>query len=340
MRITAITLEQLEEIWRDYGHFWLAAGPFMTPAWLRAWWSAFGADDEPLLLLVERDGEVLGVAPLQVDGQSARLIGSDDVCDHLDFLVRGEHAENFYTEVLAYLEHYGITELFLQPVRLSSSVLEHLIPTARKSGRAVEVALNNVYLDMALPTSWQEYLGTLTKKQRHEVRRKFRRFTEAGELGVRTIREPRETLAAMETFFQLFRLSRADKDDFMVAGRQRFFQELAKNLATSGMLELQELSLDGKPMAMVFCFDHGSTTYLYNNGFDLAYRSISPGIVSKAMAIRKSIQRGMSFFNFLNGDERYKYQLGGSEQSLFSCRVALKKPLKSYKEVSGMMIKI
>lgn len=323
VQVDEISLRQFGQIWQDYGHHWQGAGPFMTPAWLQAWSDCLGRQDNLVLLQVESDLEIIGIAPLLVKDQTVRLIGSEDVCDHLDFLVTPEQADTFYRAILGYLGNAEIKELVLQPVLPSSSVLENLVPYARSNGYEVEITRNNVYLNMNLPTNWQTYLAGLDKKQRHEVRRKFRRFLEAGKIRTRNITEPAETLAAMDTFFYLFRLSRTDKDNFMVAKRQHFFQELATNLAKSGMLDLLEVSIDGEPMAMSFCFDYGSTTYLYNNGFNPAYRSVSPGIVSKVMSIRRSIEKGKEFFNFLNGDERYKYQLGGSEESLFACRITL-----------------
>ncbi len=323
VQIHEISLRQLEKIWPDHGQLWQGAGPFVTPAWLQAWSHCLKGLDDLVLLQVESDLEILGIAPLRVNNGTARLIGSEDVCDYLDFLVTPGHADSFYRGILGYLGSNGVAELILQPVLPSSSVLEHLVPYARSNGCSVEITPNNVCLNMALPTGWQAYLAGLNKKQRHEVRRKFRRFSEAGEISTRNITEPVETLAAMETFFYLFRLSRTDKNNFMVPRRQHFFQVLATNLAKSGMLDLLEISIDAEPAAMVFCFDYGSTTFLYNNGFNPAHRSISPGIVSKVMAIRRSIEEGKEYFNFLNGAERYKYQLGGSEESLFTCRISL-----------------
>lgn len=324
VRINEISLKQLEEVWRKCGHHWLDAGPFVTPAWMKAWWQCLGGEDELLLLQVEKDREVLGIAPLLVRDQTARLIGSEDVCDYLDFLVTAGQTESFYRGLFAHLESIGIGDLLLQPVHSSSSVMKHLVPYARSINCEVEITPNNVCLNMTLPANWQKYLAGLNKKQRHEIRRKFRRFSEAGEMQTRNITDPSEVPEAIETFFQLFRQSHTDKDDFMVADRQQFFNELALNLAEWGMLDILQVSIDAVPAAMVFCFNYGSTTYLYNNGFNPDFRSVSPGIVSKVTAIRKSIEEGRDFFNFLNGNERYKYQLGGSEESLFTCRIRLK----------------
>ena len=68
-------------------------------------------------------------------------------------------------------------------------------------------------------------------------------------------------------------------------------------------------------------FDHDGVAYLYNSALDPAYRSLSVGVISKVLHIKDSIERGMRRFDFLKGDERYKYHLGGQEVQLRRCRI-------------------
>ena len=178
-----------------------------------------------------------------------------------------------------------------------------------------------ISLEMDLPESWEAYLDALAGKQRHEVRRKLRRVAEAGDLTLRTVRTPAETDAAMDDFLHLFRRSRPDKLRFMTPGREAFFRSLAAGLARAGMLNLTVLEIDHRPAASTLCVDLGRTTYLYNNGFDPAFRGVSIGIVSKLMTIRASIESGRGVYDFLSGTERYKYQLGGKEVLLSRCVV-------------------
>jgi hypothetical protein len=52
----------------------------------------------------------------------------------------------------------------------------------------------------------------------------------------------------------------------------------------------------------------------------LNIRKVSAGFVSKLMTIRQSIEEGMQYYDFLGGDEHYKFQLGGVEEKLASVR--------------------
>lgn len=109
----------------------------------------------------------------------------------------------------------------------------------------------------------------------------------------------------------------------MTAEREFFFRELARQLASSAMLSILEIQINNTAAAMVFCVNYGPTTYLYNNGFNPEYSSVSVGVISKLMTIRQSIERGMQYYDFLSGNEHYKFQLGGIEETLFSCSIRM-----------------
>jgi CelD/BcsL family acetyltransferase involved in cellulose biosynthesis len=321
--VTNITLGEYRRLWQQHYQLWQENGPFVSPAWLSAWWQCFGGDAELLMLMVNDNGRLLGVAPLMVEGRTARLIGSEDVSDYLDFLVLEGGEQQFYAILVSHLQLLGIKQLRAIPVRPESSVLKALVPWARKSGYAVGLEDRSMSVQMPLPAHWDEYLAKLSKKQRHEAKRKMRRLAEAGEVTTRRITRPQEVEVAMTHFFHWFRLSREDKEIYMTPGRERFFVTLAGQLAEAGMLNMLALEIDGAVEAMVFCIELGSTTYLYNNGFNPQFRSASIGIVSKLMTIRDSIAAGRNCYDFLNGAEEYKYQLGGREIALSACTIDL-----------------
>ena len=61
--------------------------------------------------------------------------------------------------------------------------------------------------------------------------------------------------------------------------------------------------------------EHG-TCYFYNAGMDPAARDLSPGIVGTAAYLRDRIDRGDRRFDFLRGDEAYKYGWGARDTRL------------------------
>jgi CelD/BcsL family acetyltransferase involved in cellulose biosynthesis len=262
---------------------------------------------------------VAGVAPLMRRGDEARLIGTADVCDHLDVVVAPHHGDSFGRQLLDALARGGIRRLTLTPVRGDSAVITHLLPAAERWGARISNVPEATLFAMPLPDSWQAYLQGLRGKERHEIRRKLRRLDAAGRVALRCIQNAPEVPGAMETFLTLFRANRSDKAAFMSGAMPAFFRDLARNLAAAGLLRLYFLDLDGRAVAATFCIAHRSTVYLYNNGYDAAFRSLSVGLLSKVLTIQKSIAQGWQVYDFLKGEEVYKRRLGARPVSLHHC---------------------
>ncbi len=272
-----------------------------------------------------RQGEkITGIAPLMVRDRRASFIGSIDVCDYLDFVVVPEKEEDFFSVLLDDLRQKGINHLDLRPLRPDSTVLTHLVGIAQNQGYKVLCQPEDVSVELDLPATWEEYLGILTTKQRHEVRRKLRRLSEAGKVDYHLIVDSTAVNNAMDTFLKMFAASRQDKATFLTARMESFFRSLADKMAKAGLLRLGILELDTMPTAMVTCFDYNDCMYLYNSAYDPQFNHLSAGLLCKVLCIKECIQEGKKRFDFLKGSETYKYHLGGREVPLYSCQIAIK----------------
>jgi CelD/BcsL family acetyltransferase involved in cellulose biosynthesis len=321
-----VTLESFENL----TSYWLASpNPsmwnclFVLPPWLEVWWHEFGCEAELYLGAVRHEGTIIGIAPLLIKGSEASFIGSTDVCDYLDFIVVPGREVDFLNILLDDLGRRGILRLNLRPLRRNSIVLTHLIGIARDRNCEVSCKVEDISLELDLPPTWQEYLEKLTQKQRHEVRRKLRRFSEAGDVNYLIAEDSKSTSQFMALFLKFFRESRQDKAIFLTARMESFFMSMAKAMGQAGLLRLGILELNAAPMAAVMCFDYNGTVFLYNNGYDPQYSSLSPGVISKVLSIKDSIERGRRIFDFLKGAEEYKHRLGGEEIPLYGCQISL-----------------
>ena len=297
---------------------------FVFPGWSQVWWQVFGSGAELYLRTVRQKDKIIGIASLLVREKTASIIGSADVCDYLDFVVAPGMERDFFNVLLDDLGQKGINHLDLRSLRPNSTVLTDLVGIAKERRYDIRCQLENVSLELDLPASWDEYLATLTAKQRHEVRRKLRRLWETGNVDYRIANDSAAVQDVMDTFLELFSKSREDKATFMTAQVELFFRSLADTMTRAGVLRLGILELDAKPTAMVMCFDYNDCVYLYNSGYDPQYSSLSVGLLSKVLCIKDSIQRGRKRFDFMKGGELYKYHLGGREIPLHSCQIVFK----------------
>ncbi|MCJ7510397.1 MAG: GNAT family N-acetyltransferase [Dehalococcoidia bacterium] len=322
----SVTLESFDGLvssWPDLRRRLRWDSVFVLPQWLRVWWQEFGAGVEPYLCAVRQGEAVVGIAPLLVKGEEASFIGSADVCDYLDFVVAPGRAQDFFDILLENLRQKGIGRLDLCCLRPDSTTATDLVGLAESRGYGVSCEQKDVSFELDLPATWDEYLGMLSTKQRHEVRRKLRKLHQAGDVSYRLVDGGDALPDIMDVFLKMLRESRECKAAFMTARMESFFVSLAETMAEAGLLKFGILEFNAAPVAAVMCFDYEGTVYLYNSGYDPQYSSLSVGLLSKVLCIKDSIERGKKRFDFLKGHEAYKYRLGGREVPIYNCQIVL-----------------
>ncbi len=322
--VTEESFASLSSYWTDSRHNLNWGSIFVLPSWLQVWWQAFGSGAELYLRAVRQREKTIGIAPLLVKEKTASIVGSADVCDYLDFVVTPGMERDFFSVLLDDLRRESINQLDLRPLRPDSTVLTDLIGIAKERKYEVLCHEEGVSVELDLPSTWDEYLAALTKKQRHEVRRKLRRLWEADNVDYRCLKVSQEAGDFMNTFLKLFSLSRQEKANFMTTQMESFFRSLAEAMAEIGLLRFGILELDALPAAMIMGFDYNDAMYLYNSAYDPKYSYLSVGLLSKVLCIKESIQRSRKKWDFLKGGEPYKYHIGGREIPLYSCHIIIK----------------
>jgi CelD/BcsL family acetyltransferase involved in cellulose biosynthesis len=297
--------------------------PFVHPAFQRAWADAFlAALGSPRSHLWSvREGErLIGVAPLVQDDGRLALSGDPSVCDYADVVCTPGYEEAFLAEVLSNaplacrtVDFWGLRE--------DSPTLGALEAAASEAGFEIARELEAVAPVVDLPASGEEYLAGLSKKDRHELRRKIRRF---GALGggtrVRAVTGGPELMQGAAVLRELMAMSRQDKLEFLRRPQmETFFARVVEELGAAGLIRLYLLDLDEAPVAAVLCFVIGNRLYMYNSGYDPSLAPYSVGLVSKAAVIQDAIAQGYDCVDFLRGDESYKYDLGGRDQRIYRC---------------------
>ena len=321
--VTLESFDNLTSYWLESRSLSMWGCIFALPSWLEVWWHEFGFGAELYLGAVRQGGTPIGIAPLLLRGAEACFIGSTDVCDYLDFIIVPGREVDFFNILLNDLRARGISRLNLRLLRPDSTVLSHLVEIARDRKYEVSCKVEDISLELDLPSTWEGYLSTLTQKQRHEVRRKLRRFWEAGDMNYRIIERSESASESIPIFLRFFRESNQDKAIFLTTRMESFFTSLIGSMAQAGLLRFGVLELNASPVAAVMCFDYNNTVFLYNNGYDPQYSPLSVGLISKVLCIKDSIERGRDKFDFLKGAEEYKHRLGGKEVNLYGCQISL-----------------
>jgi len=317
------TLESFDSIYSDWKKLQdesPAGSFFSSPEWSKTWWQQFGSGAELYLGAVRQEGKTIGIAPLRANGNVASFIGSSNVCDYLDFVIKPGNDESFFHELLDNLKARGILRLDMAPLRPDSTVIKSLVKIAPRQAWQISCSHDDVSVELDLPATWEDYLQLLSGKQRHELKRKLRRLDEEGELNYRHSTDANRD--DIDIFLRLFQDSRQDKAAFLTPQMESFLRAAANAMAEQDLLRLNILEVDKKPVAATMCFDYKDTVYLYNSGYEPDYGWLSVGVISKALCIKDSIERNKKRFDFLKGGEAYKYHLGGRELPLYKCSLS------------------
>jgi CelD/BcsL family acetyltransferase involved in cellulose biosynthesis len=290
---------------------------FVTPWWQRVWWRHFGAGSELRLLSLHDNGTTLGIAPLMLREGVLSFLGGTDLFDYHDFLVPQGGEASFYGALFDYLSIMDWHTIDLTSLPQESPSLQCIPALAEKMGYSVEVRDEDVAPIASLPPTWEEYLESLSKKDRHELRRKFRRLETAGAICQYVCDSPQTHPDCMRDFIRLHRASSPEKAEYMTPQREGFFIDAAVELGARGQFKLAFLELDGVRVASCISFDYLDSYLLYNSGYDPRYSRLSVGFVNKALAIKDAIEAGKRTFDFLRGAERYKYDLGAKDHAVY-----------------------
>ena len=307
---------------------------FLTHEWQSVWWQALGNGELWILAFYRGESgeegadasELVGIAPFFLQEhkrgkwagkRSLQLVGCVEVSDFLDILIATGWERPVYDCLLAWLQSEEAPAWdYLDLCNLPEESLSYrALPSIfTRAGLRVEVSQEDVAPHVHLPARYENYLLQIDKKQRHEIRRKQRRAERELEVDFRLIESMDALQEAMDAFLRLQRMSRPDKETFMTPQMERFFRVMAGRMWEAGHLHLSFLSLNGEKAAALLAFEYKKQLLLYNSGYDTErWAGYSPGWILLGYVIQHAIARGIEVFDFLQGDEEYKYRFGGHD---------------------------
>jgi CelD/BcsL family acetyltransferase involved in cellulose biosynthesis len=298
--------------------------PFLSWTWQTEWQHAFAADRRLEIRTVEDgDGALVGALPLfEAEPGLLRIIGGADVSDYLDVLAVAGREEDVWTALLQ--GRAAEPEAWqLHAVPASSPTVTALPGLASACGLRAVATVEERCPVLDLPASWDDYLAALPSKHRHELQRKTRRLRrEAGDARVSVARRREEIETRFGDFLDLHRRSRVGKERFMDARMEKFFRRVMGELADVGGAALWFLDVPSGPAAGFVVLEWERTVGLYNSGFHPDRAALAPGLVLLVHLIEDAILRGKKRFDFLRGEERYKYEFGPTPEEVFGVRIA------------------
>ncbi|MCB9802374.1 MAG: GNAT family N-acetyltransferase [Pseudomonadales bacterium] len=328
------TLLQLHREWNELLLNTWYSTIFQTPEFYTAWWDVYGKGNALYIISVWDETTLVGLAPLYQNEEGAlNFLGDRDITDYQDIIAHHNYQEAVFDAVFSYLaEHHKGVALNLFSLLEHAPLLTYLEKSSLNWSATPQPAFSEkesqsyhqVYSSIKLPNTWEKYLESLERKQRHEVRRKYKKLRQNLEHSFEVITATQDNPQAVAEFITLHKLSAPYKAEFWDAEKTALFQKLLQTAGEAGYLKLFFLKVEGQPVASMLIFDVRSEYQLYNSGYNSQlYREYSTGQVLTSYTIRHAIEQGKRSYSFLRGNEEYKFRLGAVSQDLLDVTVAL-----------------
>lgn len=311
--------------------------PFLRYEYLKTWWETRGGGEWPaearLSIITAREGaRLVGIAPLFASDWEGKpsllLLGSIEISDYLDLIVRPADLTGFTRSLTAFLcggdnglPHWERLDLY--NVLETSAALPALQSAAQENGLGYTSEPFRPSLTIDLPGDWETYLAGIDKKQRHEIRRKMRRAQAAEQpLTWYVSEDPDKIDGDIEAFIGLMELDE-EKAKFLTPAMRENFRKTTRCAFDEGCLLLAFLEHDGKKIAAYLSFDYLDQLWVYNSGMNFAYNEYSPGWVLLGELLKWANENGRKKFDFMRGDEDYKFRFGARKRDVM--RVTLER---------------
>jgi CelD/BcsL family acetyltransferase involved in cellulose biosynthesis len=308
--------------------------PFLRHEYLTSWWNTLGGgewESGELCVLTARDkkNDLIGIAPLfsttNLDGKPALMfLGSIEISDYLDFIVKPGILPEFTDAMLEYLtgsevddwevlDLYNFTDDSPSLPALKESALKHGLTFKQENLQPAPV--------VQLAATWDEYLAGIAKKQRHEIRRKIRR-AEGNLVPVNwyIVKDEDSLDTEIEDFLKLMAYDH-HKEEFLTEVMRSQMRASVHAAFRAGWLQLSFLTVGDEKAAAYLNFDYANQIWVYNSGINFNYSNLSPGWVLLGYLIQWAIENGRETFDFMRGDETYKYRFGGEDKFVIRAQV-------------------
>jgi len=182
--ITSEAFETLEAEWAALHARVPAATPFLHPAWHAVWLRHFGGDSAAVFLSIRREEELIGVAALDMDREMARELGDHNVRDYAGPLALAGEEAAVAAGILEWLRE-DLTSAATFWGLPADAPMTAAIEQAALLGWAVERRHEAVCPGVALDGDFEAYVAGLSKKDRHELRRRCATSKRPGQRGSR-----------------------------------------------------------------------------------------------------------------------------------------------------------
>ena len=171
---------------------------------------------------------------------------------------------------------------------------------------------------LALPDSWDEYVKSLGKNMREQIKRYPKRLEKEFTVEYSMSQTAAETSVALSDLIRLHTKrwrARGQTGVLVLPRRQQFQRALCEDLRQQNQLRLWTATVNGEAACVLLSYFYDGRYSFFIGGFEPDLMRWSVGTCLFAQVLRHAIEvDGAREFDFLKGREEYKYRLGAQDR--------------------------
>lgn len=307
---------------------------FLTWEWLYTWWKCLAGPRRLLILAIHRQNALVGIAPFAVrSAEPARVLpfraveflGVGSVgSDYLDLILRKGEEDRICAGLADYMADWHLM-LDMRRVAIGTANVERLARELAGRGWTTIVSDDDICLYLPLSgTSWETCFAGLSREFRRSLRRGRRNAESAYAVTYRSVSREEDRAATLQAFIRLHNKRWKGRDGTQALPDNSiiwFHEQWSRIALERGWLRLSTLFFDQTPVAGTYGFAYGGKFYFYLSGFDPAYAAYGAGRMCMEVDLREAFREGLKEYDFLHGDENYKYHWARDFRALGRYRV-------------------
>jgi tetratricopeptide (TPR) repeat protein len=335
------SLAKLEDNWNAVYDDDPEAQIFLSWKWLNGWLACIPG---PWFILAAKPGEAADLPyvaffPLRLQTtiensdvvHDMRMAGNFGA-DYTGIICRPDAAHRVIPAFARTIRHMNWARLNLDNLRMSERRARLLLACFPKAGfrytegttvNKVDGIDNSLCPYVTLPGEWNGYLDTLSPNTRQKIRRLLKQVDAAGEhrISVSTAETFERDLKTLLRFWEAkWRPRKGNRTDGLVRSNATMLTRSFQ----SGLVYLPTFWHGERPVAaLATLVDPRKRTFsFYMTGRDETFEGPPAGMILHAYSIRAAIERGFVEYDFLRGNEPYKYSFGCAERKIHSIVLA------------------
>jgi CelD/BcsL family acetyltransferase involved in cellulose biosynthesis len=292
--------------------------PFVSHAWLSAWWESFGQDKTLQIFVVKSGTEWIGAAPMMISnskmyGLAVRRLDSiyNYHTPRSEFPVKPERRDEVFKLLWKVMSDPSADwdAVVLHQLVAASPTLSSFEKFARNDGWRTGRWTAPASPFIALGCTYETLLGRLSSNMRNNLRKRYMKLSEVGPVDIEIVDSASAVPSAMAEGLRIEAAAwKGQAGTAMMCDPdvQQFYTRLAVNAAQDGLLKLVFLRVNGKRIAFNYVLDQHGVLFGLKIGYDPDYQSYSPGNMLRALILQDACARGYREYDFLGVSDAWK----------------------------------